>query len=278
MRFLTTLLACLALFAPAAFADDAHPRPFDGNFSAMAEVDQALEEARAEEKRLLLILGSNWCHDSRGLAHHFSDPHLAATLEQHFVTRYVDVGWRDQNQDVARRFGVPAVYATPTVLVIDAREETLLNRDERSDWTTAASRPVEEARAWFDRWAVSGPPRIGLLESSLVYQAMLVEIEIYEEAEATRLARAYRDIATWQGLPAEERPDDFGAREAEVEIWRRALPREIASLQSEARRLVAAELASIAGGEPISAETVAELDAGDPDLFLEYTPHTSEHW
>lgn len=188
------------------------------------------------------------------------------------------MGWRDRNQDVSARFGVPAVYATPTVLVIDPTSETLLNRAERTDWASAASTPLDEARSWFARWAQAGPAEGGLLESSLVYQAMLVEIEIFEEEEATRLAAAYRDIADWRGRPAGERPEQFSRLEAEVEDWRRALPRQVARLQSDARRAVAAALNDAAAGGPVTPETVAALDAGDPDIALDLSRHPSELW
>jgi len=278
MRPIATLIGILLLLLPAALADDAHPRPFDGNHDAMPVVEAALETARAEEKRLLLVLGSNWCHDSRGLAHHFQDAELAATLEAHYVTRFIDVGWREANQDVSARFGIPAVYGTPTVLVIDPVSERLLNREARSDWTTAASTPVEEARAWFARWADDRPQSAGLLEGSLTYQAMLIEIEAFEDEEAGRLAAAYRDIARWRDAPAGERPQDFAALEAEVEDWRRALPRQVRSLKSEARRLVAGALGGIAGDDPVTIETVAALDTREPDLALDFEPHRSDTW
>lgn len=278
MRPIATLIGFLLLLLPAAAAEDDHPRPFDGNHDAMPIVEAALETARAEDKRLLLVLGANWCHDSRGLAHHFQDAELAATLEQHYVTRFIDVGWREANQDVSARFGVAAVYGTPTVLVIDPDSERLLNRAERSDWTSAASTPVEEARAWFARWADEQPQSAGLLEGSLTYQAMLIEIEAFEDEEAGRLAAAYRDIARWRDAPAADRPADFAALEAEAEDWRRALPRQVRALQSEARRLVAAALGDIAGGDPVTIETVAALDAREPDLALDFEPHVSDTW
>ena len=278
MRPITALLGFLLFLLPAAVAQDDHPGPFDGNDSAMPVVEAALETARAEDKRLLLVLGANWCHDSRALAHHFEDAELAATLEAHYVTRFVDVGWREANQDVSARFGVPAVYGTPTVLVIDPDTERLLNREARSDWTSAASTPVAEARTWFARWAADQPASAGLLEGSLTYQAMMLEIEAFEDDEAERLAAAYRDIAAWRALPGAERPDDFAAREAEVENWRRDLPRQIRTLQSEARRRVAGALSEMAGDAPVTLQTVAALDAREPDLVLDFRPHASDTW
>ena len=150
MRLLASLFA-LFLIAPVSLAEEGAPSPFDQNYAAMEIVDAALAEALAEEKKLLLVFGANWCHDSHGLAGHFQDPELAAMLADHYVTRFIDVGWRDQNQDVIRRFGVAALYATPMVLIIDPADETVLNRDQREDevedWRRELPRQVAQQRS-----------------------------------------------------------------------------------------------------------------------------------
>lgn len=278
MRLAALFAVLILIVAGPARADDEHPRPFDENFAAMDVVDAALAEALATDKRLLLVLGANWCHDSRGLAHHFEDAELAATLEAHFVTRFIDVGWRDRNQDIMRRFGVAAIYATPTVFVIDPADETLLNRDERNFWGSAYSTPIEEARAWFARWAEAQPATGGLVESSLVYQSMMIEIDIFEEEEGDRLAAAYRDVGAWRIADEADRPENYRALDREVEQWRRNLPRDVAQLRQEARAMVIGALNERADGEPFTIETVAALDAENPDLALRFRPHQSERW
>jgi hypothetical protein len=271
-------LFVLFLLAPVSMADDSAPTVFDQNYSAMAVVDAGLAEALAEDKRLLLVFGANWCHDSRGLAGHFQDPELAAILSEHYVTRFIDVGWRDQNHDVIRRFGVAALYATPMVMIIDPADETLLNRDEREAWGSAASTPVSEARAYFARWAGEIPSTGGVVETSLIYQAMMIEIDVFEEEQGDRLAKAYLDIGRWRGQPESERPEGFMALYDEVDAWRRELPRQAAELRASARSMVADALVEIAGEAPISADTVAVLDRQDPDLHLEFQPHQNDIW
>jgi thioredoxin family protein len=276
---LAALFGCLLLLLTTpADAEDAHPTPFDENFQAMDVVDEAMAEALAANKRLLLVLGANWCHDSQGLAHHFEDPELAATLEAHYVTRLIDVGWRDQNQDIMRRFGVAAIYATPTVFVIDPVSETLLNRDERNQWGSAYSTPIEDARAWFARWADARPATGGLVESSLVYQAMMIEIDIFEEEEGTRLARAYQDTGRWRFADDADRPDNYRELDREADQWRRELPRQVAQLREQARAMVIGALRERAGDQPFTVETIAALDADNPDLALDFEPHVSETW
>ena len=276
-RLLAALGFFLLLIIPAHALDDEHPRPFDENFDAMTVVDEAVLQGLAEQKRVLLILGANWCHDSRGLAHHFQDEELAATLEQHYVLRFIDIGWRDQNHAVMMRFGVAAIYATPTVFIIDPTDERLLNRDSRNDWGSAASRPIEEAREYFAGFA-TGDADMNLIESSLVYQSLLIEIEIFEAEQGERLAEAYVDIGRWRALAEEERPDNFMELAGEVDTWRSRMRRQSRRLYREAYGAVEDALRDMAGDAEVTATTVALLDQSDPDISLRFQPFESERW
>ena len=131
---------------------DDNPRPYDATRDAMFDVNAALNAAQYSGKKVLLILGANWCHDSRGLAAKFNEPSLAAVLEANFETVFVDVGRRDRNLDVGARFGVPELFGTPTVLILSANGE-LLNADTVHDWRTADSIPFDETFAYFNDFA-----------------------------------------------------------------------------------------------------------------------------
>lgn len=130
------------------------PRPFDARADAMAEVDVALARARVNGGHALLVLGGNWCHDSRGLAWKLGEPELKAIIDANYELVFVDVGHRDANLDIPRRFGVTELIGTPTVLIIDG-DGQLANADSVSDWTNAASRSMAETVAYFSRWTKS---------------------------------------------------------------------------------------------------------------------------
>lgn len=128
------------------------PRPFDAAADAMQEVDAALLAAKASGKPVLLVLGGNWCHDSRGLAAKFALAPLDAMIERDFHLVYVDVGYRDRNLDVARRFGVERLLGTPTILIVSP-DGVLINADSVHDWRTADSRSLAETIAYFRTFA-----------------------------------------------------------------------------------------------------------------------------
>lgn len=132
--------------------DDDDPRPFDATRNAMMDVDIALQGAKVSGRNVLLVLGGNWCHDSRGLAAKFNEPELAAVIAEGYELVWVDVGYRDRNLDVPQRFGIMELYGTPTILILSPEGE-LLNRDSAHDWRTADSKPYDETLVYFQRYA-----------------------------------------------------------------------------------------------------------------------------
>jgi hypothetical protein len=133
---------------------DNEPRPFDETANAMDAVDAALNAAKASGKRPLLVLGGNWCHDSRGLAKKFETAPLQSLINDNFLPVWVDVGHRDRNLDIARRFGIDAILGTPTVLILSP-DGDLLNRDSVHDWRTADSKTLAETIEYFVFFAKS---------------------------------------------------------------------------------------------------------------------------
>lgn len=157
MRFILLLFAWLALFPVSALlaepAEAGHPeaRPYDEAANAAAAVDAALARAALSDKRVILVMGANWCHDSRRLAGWFAQPRFATMLQDKYEIVYIDVGHRDRNIDIARRFGLKAIKGTPTVLVLSP-QGALLNRKSAPKWRDAASREEEDIFAYFDQF------------------------------------------------------------------------------------------------------------------------------
>ena len=152
---LVALAIDLARASKTVVAHDDHdndPRPYDENSNAMLDVDAALMAAAANDKKVLVVLGANWCHDSRGLAAKFQKPEAASLIEEAYELVYVDVGQRDRNLNIGARFGVPTLYGTPTVLILSS-DGILLNTDSVHDWRTAYSKPYDETLAYFQSFA-----------------------------------------------------------------------------------------------------------------------------
>ena len=158
MKYLSLLLiACLTVactsvtYAPLAIAAE-HPeaRPFDPEPSLVAQdaVDEALANAALSGKHAIIVMGANWCHDSRALAGWFETPRFEVMLQDNFVVRYIDVGQKDRNIDVAQRFGLDEIVGTPTIIVTDTQGD-VLNFETAPTWRNAASRTEDEVFNYF---------------------------------------------------------------------------------------------------------------------------------
>lgn len=140
--------------AAAAAAEHPEARPFDPApaLAAQDAVDEALADAVQAGKHAMIVMGANWCHDSRALAGWFQTPRFTTMLGDNYVVRYIDVGNKDRNIDVAQRFGLDTIVGTPTVFVINTRGE-VLNLETAPSWRNAASRTEDDIFDYFAGFA-----------------------------------------------------------------------------------------------------------------------------
>lgn len=99
--------------------------PYDTTADAHAQVDAAFAAARATGREVLLDFGGNWCADCRMLAGVLAVPSVHAWSDQHFVTVMIDIGRRNRNLDIAKKYGVK-IEGVPAVGVLTA-DGKLLN-------------------------------------------------------------------------------------------------------------------------------------------------------
>lgn len=114
------LIGCAALALTAAAAE----LPYDEHADASAQLQQALAQARAEHRDVMLVFGANWCEDCRELdkALHGSSMALVANR---FELVKIDVGNFDKNLGIAKHYGNPIAKGIPAVVVLSAADEVL---------------------------------------------------------------------------------------------------------------------------------------------------------
>ena len=129
--------------AGAASHDYPEARSYDVSADAMADVDAALARALEAEKRVLLVMGANWCHDSRALAGWLATERFEALIKAEYELVFVNIGMPQSddghNLDIAKRFGVEDLPGTPNLLVVTPEGE-LVNGETATTWRNAASR------------------------------------------------------------------------------------------------------------------------------------------
>ena len=115
----------------------------------MLDIDQTIARAKESNKLALIIMGANWCHDSRALASRLFLPDVKPIIDDDYELLFVDVGYLTHIKEPITRFGMPVIYATPTVLVVDPVTETRINGHNMHLWRDADKISVKETINYF---------------------------------------------------------------------------------------------------------------------------------
>lgn len=277
LRFWVAAL-CLFVLTASVHAMDGDANPFIETADARANVDAAMARAAANSTRVILVFGADWCHDSHGLVDHFSQADMQQILSENYEVVHIDVGWRHRNLDIAREYGVPTIYGTPTVLIIDP-DLGLVNRGTMHSWHTAFSRDHQDVVNYFRRFAFSVPGG-GVVENSQTYAALIAQIEEWENREGARLSNAYVMLQEWRATLDEEfaaagNDEDatrivelFHSVEYDIDRHRGRMREERNALYSQAREAVRDALFEL--GSSLTPELAEELDANRPQIRLAF--------
>ena len=119
-----TRLLFLALLTTFALNAQASRWPYDEKADATAQVQQALDAARVDHKKVLLVFGANWCEDCRVLDQAMRGS-SQSLLEGKFHVVKIDVGNFNKNLKLAARYGNPIKIGIPAVVLLDADQRIL---------------------------------------------------------------------------------------------------------------------------------------------------------
>jgi len=208
----------------------------------LADLAATLDTARESDKLALVILGGNWCHDSRALASRLYEEPLSTTINEHYETLFVDVGYLQKGKEVITSLGIPVYYATPTLLIVDPVTGRVVNAQNRHQWSDAASISMAESVDYFRLFANTDLTiEQGEYETDVDLQQLLNQIDAFEQTQAERLYQAYEVLAPMLRAYKEGDKDAFSEDLwNEVRDFRYQVPVDLERLRSEARQRVAA--------------------------------------
>lgn len=115
-------LIAVALLSALPFSSGAAERLYPEASRAKADIEAALKEAKAGNKRVIVDFGGDWCTDCKILDINLKKPENAALLKERFVLVHVNVGDKGikENFDVAERYGIPLNKGVPALAVLEA--------------------------------------------------------------------------------------------------------------------------------------------------------------
>jgi len=237
-RLYSRLLCIVTLVFCLGAGTDPDGRRYQPSVDPLADVQQALSRADDGDRLVLVVLGANWCHDSRALASRLHRPPLAELIQQHYELVFVDVGFYDKGRAVLQQFGVAHFYATPTVLIIDPSNRALVNDEDRHIWSNAYNIDMSSSVQYFEKWATSDPVEDPVADSTQLRQ-LYAEIDQFEQQLAERVAAGYAVVGPMlEAYEAGDAPEDFDASWDELSDFRMAIPDDIRKLREEAQRRV----------------------------------------
>ena len=135
-------------------ATSATQQIYDPHANASEAIAQALAQAKADHKRVLLDFGADWCPDCQVLAQLFDDPQVKPFLDAHYHVVRIDVGRWDNNLDIANRYGNPIEKGIPAVVILDANARTITST-AGGELANARTATAKEILSFLQQWAGS---------------------------------------------------------------------------------------------------------------------------
>ena len=151
IKAIVFLWLALLLANPALAEDNGaeHPeaRLYDASIDATEAVNSAMARAVERGVNVIIVLGANWCHDSRAFAGWTQTGRIGGLIRDRFELVFVNVGYPQtgdgHNAHIMRRFRFAEQVGTPMVIVATPDGE-VLNRETAQSWRDTASRSEDE--------------------------------------------------------------------------------------------------------------------------------------
>ena len=155
MKFLTFLLILTTALTAAEYPQMGEDI-YDVQADASEDIAAALATAQAENKRVLLKFGANWCVWCHRLSETFHlEDSVAQNLTQNYVVVSVDVNTRHgtkRNAATVARYGNPTQHGLPVLVILDADGQILTTQETGALEKGSAHDPAK-VNAFLDQWA-----------------------------------------------------------------------------------------------------------------------------
>lgn len=151
------LVAALAVgFGGCTSWQHANPEIYDVRADGERQLAEALRQAKAEHKRVLLDLGANWCADSQAMFRVLStNREIQGFVSEHYVFDMIDVnrrGLKARNSRLVARLGNPIADGIPVLLVLD-ENGAVLNNDPAERLSESDHAHPAMVQAYLQKWA-----------------------------------------------------------------------------------------------------------------------------
>jgi thiol:disulfide interchange protein len=124
---------------------------YPANADAKKEINEALQTALNEKKRVLLIFGANWCYDCHVLDHALHDGDAGKIVSEKFLLVHVDIGEGASNAELISKYKIPLDKGVPAVAILDASGKLLYSSGD-GEFEAARKMMKKDLVAFLQHW------------------------------------------------------------------------------------------------------------------------------
>ena len=162
LKFAAAMFLCLfsavLVMAQQPSSNDERLRPITAktdlypvNADAKKEIEAALKTAAAENKRVILIFGGNWCYDCHVLDQALHEGEAAKIVKENFLLVHVDIGEGDKNLDLIKKYETTLGFGVPTVVIIND-EGRVVYSSTKGEFEAARQMMKKDLVAFLKKW------------------------------------------------------------------------------------------------------------------------------
>jgi thioredoxin 1 len=123
---------------------------------APAEIASALDAAKKDHKRVLLVFGGNWCYDCHVLDATFRSKAIAPLVNENYHVVHVNVGDYDKNLDLAKMYEIPLDKGVPSLAILDPDSHLVVSQKKGEFESTVKIGPKDVVQ-FLKQWKPAHP-------------------------------------------------------------------------------------------------------------------------
>ena len=127
------------------------PKLYDPALDSKKEIAKAIQEAKKDNKRIILVFGGNWCFDCHVLNYRFHEPGIREIVDANYHVVHVDIGKYDKNLDLPEKYGTTIKKGVPALAILSPAGKNLYG-DLSGEFENARSMDPNAIVAFLEKW------------------------------------------------------------------------------------------------------------------------------
>jgi thiol:disulfide interchange protein len=124
---------------------------YPADADAKKEIEDALKQAAAGRKRVMLVFGANWCYDCHVLDRALHEGPAGKLIRESFLLVHVDIGEANKNLDLAKKYKIPLDKGVPAVAILGS-DGGLLYSSGDGEFEAARKMMKKDLVAFLKQW------------------------------------------------------------------------------------------------------------------------------